>query len=834
MKQFFVMLAFLSSLWLSGTAREVSAEQARQKAFSFLKTNKRAAEGAKFVGKSVNEVRLCYTSTQEEMPNFYVFNTGTDGFVIVSAEDRTPEILGYSTNGQFDENNMPDAMRELLQSYEVQIAAISAEPEPQTRATRATFSGTKVIETAQWGQDEPYNTYCPADCPTGCMATATAIIMKHYGYPTTGRGSHSYQVPYTGETLSVDFSTRTYDWASMPMQNATNSSDANYYGVARLMADIGIATEMDYTPEASAANISSARNVLVDNLMYSPKARIQRADDFAAVDWSKKLCEEIDNDRLILYAGSSDVSAHAFVVDGYGDDLFSINWGWGGYCNGFFSLGKLQPDESSYHYNFEQMAILNIMPSDGFENHVSPMTFYPDAYGYCGFVSNGTDVRKGEPFSIMTGPFYNFGADTYSGMLYVALLDREGEVKSLLSEGITLNQKPNWGYSRRLIDCIPSVDAVEDDYIVLVTQATGSDEYQLICDRDMTLYKLPATGYTPPTATVTYEHRADVAVTPYDSWNFLYRSRPVVGAPYYFKVQAPEDVVKVVARYRNRIIPYSDEYDVFMIERLMGDESVAVKAYTQSDLIPSLKVHVEEAGTLEEALQERDPDAIRSIVVSGYVDQRDFAFLNKYFTDIDMRDATVVAYGSYPANEIPRKAFEENDRLTRFIMPAGITSIGSNAFMETALTEVVIPKGVVRFGLNVFNYCQQLKEVTVLNPEPAFINWCVLIGTLCDQGGTLHVPVGAKAAYEAADEWNQFTNIVEDAKDIYDGIKSVGATKMADLFSLNGNTLTSTTGKKLNIYDLTGRQVARGTSVTLKSGAYIVVRGNTSAKVFVK
>lgn len=838
MKQFvIILLAVLSSVWTNGRAREVSQEQARQKALSFLQANK-AARGARFVGKSVEDVRLCYTSSDEGTPAFYVFNADDKGFVIVSAEDRTEEILGYSANGQFDEEHIPDALRELLQDYARQIAALGEDSSLSGRPdAAAAFVGAKQIETAQWNQRAPYNYYCPENCLAGCVATATAIIMRHYGHPDRGSGTHSYQVPYTGETLSADFSEHTYAWDAMPMANAQSGTDANYRGVARLIADIGIAVEMQYTPDFSSASIWDARQALVEYFSYSPKARFLSADDFSGAEWSARLREEVNNDRLVLYCGqSSSDGGHAFVVDGYSDDLFSINWGWGGYCNGYFSLGRLQPNEINPNYSTDQCAVLSIMPSDGTEGLLSPLVFYADEAGYSGFVSNGTDVKAGEPYTIKTGNVLNNGEETFNGQLFAALFDKNDVLKEVISGGINMSLGSGWYYSELNIQCNATVDAVDEDYIALVTKADGSDDYLFVADEDLNVCKLPATRYTPPTAIVTFEHKEGVSVSPLDYANFYYQSQPLTGAPYYFRLEVPGDVVKIVVRCGDkRLQSTSTDGRLYCIDRLMGDETITIKTYTESELIPLLKVHVNTAGTLGKELKGYDFDAIQAIEVSGNVDQRDFVVLNRYFSDIDMRAATVKAYAGYPANSIPAEAFARNERLTRFIMPANITSISSNAFMWTSLTEVVIPAGVKSFGVNVFNYCRQLKEVTVLNPKPAFINWCVLIGTLRDQGGTLHVPAGAKAAYEAASEWNQFTYIVEDAVDIYTGIGAVNATKDPKAsFSLNGNTVSSATGKPLSVYDMAGRRVARGTTVTLKSGTYVIVSGETRTKVMVR
>lgn len=751
-----VMLLLLFGVQ-SSFAKRVSVEEARAKASAFW--------GKKINTPSKRKMYSANATTQA----YYVFNDEKDGFVIISGDDAvsTP-VLGYSFTGHFDVDAIPEGLRELLNDYERQILAMNAdENSAATPQTKASFVGEKKIETAKWDQDVPYNTYCPANCPTGCVATATAIVMRHYGYPSQGRGSNSYVVPYTGETLSADFSKSYYDWGSMPMENANENNKTRYDGVARLMSDIGIAVEMMYHPDGSSAFTSAARQALVEYFSYSPKARILRADNFDPEEWKEKLRNEIDNDRLIMYDGQSTKGGHAFVVDGYKDDLFSVNWGWGGWYNGYFSLGNLQPSEEYAAYNSDQSALINIMPSDGTEDVFSQLVLRKDAYGFFGFVSNTTNVKSGQSFSIQTGQVINSGKNDFDGELCVALFDKNGVQKEVIStysiQGLGLNY-----YFSLSFTCQPSVDAVDGDYIALVSKMADSEEYLLVGDEDMNVFKIPATNHIPMTANISFDLGKGVTVEPFSPWNnYMYDSKPVIGSDFYFRVSVPENSVKVMVKHKDEIL-YSASTDgtIYKI-KAMEDATIVIRAYSESDLIPKLAVHVNEPGTLEEQLEGYDCDAIKSIVVSGNIDQRDFVFLNKFFTDIDLSATTIVAYDKYSANSIPANAFAYNSNLTRFVMPAGITSISNNAFMQTSLTEITIPKGVSQYGLNVFNYCRQLKEVTVLNPQPAFINWCVLIGTLRDQGGTLHVPTGSKTAYESAEEWSMFTNIVEDAVDIY-------------------------------------------------------------------
>lgn len=60
------------------------------------------------------------------------------------------------------------------------------------------------------------------------------------------------------------------------------------------------------------------------------------------------------------------------MIDGYKDDSFSVNWGWGGLCNGFYHIGALNPQNEegkpvASRYNVGQMAVFGMEPSDGKE-----------------------------------------------------------------------------------------------------------------------------------------------------------------------------------------------------------------------------------------------------------------------------------------------------------------------------------------------------------------------------------------------------------------------------------------------------------------------------------
>ena len=111
-------------------------------------------------------------------------------------------------------------------------------------------------------------------------------------------------------------------------------------------------------------------------------------------------------------------------------------------------------------------------------------------------------------------------------------------------------------------------------------------------------------------------------------------------------------------------------------------------------------------------------------------------------------------------NSISRGMFYGCSELTKVIIPENITSIGAEAFQKcTKLLSVVIPSSVTSIGSYAFSNCDNLTSVTVLNENPVTIYDSYTFSNR--KNAILYVPTGSKAAYEAADYWKEFKEIIE-------------------------------------------------------------------------
>ncbi len=110
-------------------------------------------------------------------------------------------------------------------------------------------------------------------------------------------------------------------------------------------------------------------------------------------------------------------------------------------------------------------------------------------------------------------------------------------------------------------------------------------------------------------------------------------------------------------------------------------------------------------------------------------------------------------------NTIDGYAFYQCYKLKDMTIPNSVTTIGEMAFVECyGLASLTIPYSVATIGEKAFDWCNDLTSVTMENPVPIAI--CPETFSNCSNA-ILYVPYGSKSAYETANVWKDFKEIVE-------------------------------------------------------------------------
>ena len=317
---------------------------------------------------------------------FYSFSFKDGGFVLVSADKRTKPILGYSTTNDFISSNTGNAVelnslpsspvKELLTEYAEQINTIKLNKNITEHGEwdRITKGGTSVVHNsndvepltdALWGQGYPYNIYCPLlssgqRTVAHCGATAMAILLRHYKFPSHGLSSVSYS--WQGQTLAADFSAATYDYDKMPT-SLTNATEEEIHQVAQLSYHCGLAQYVNYGIPYSYSQYDWWNSIPDAFELYFGYERplVKYKQAYSAADWEQLLINELSEGCPIFY-WSDGSGGHFWVLDGYQEPgYFHMNWGWNGAGNGYFTLDNLVI--GSIAFTSTQAAFINLRPN---------------------------------------------------------------------------------------------------------------------------------------------------------------------------------------------------------------------------------------------------------------------------------------------------------------------------------------------------------------------------------------------------------------------------------------------------------------------------------------
>ena len=439
-------------------AKEIALRQAAQLGISMDETS-----SAKAKSKRVKSV-------SGEVPAYYVFPNGEGkGFTVVSGDDRLPEVVGYSDKGTYDEENLPSNYVGFMKAYEEMVGQLDkSDSRVSTSIAEANAlrsSGYQqptvapLLGSIQWNQMTPYNKMCPkysADerSVTGCVATAMAQVMMYYQYPKTLQADIPAYVSYSNR-LSIPQINQgeSYVWDNMlPQYSYGSYTDVQADAVAKLMYHCGAACQMDYG-DTSGANVTPA--ILSTYFGYdSDLMQDLNRDVFTLAEWSQIMDKELSAKRPILYSGFSSDGGHEFVCDGSdGNGLYHINWGWGGYQDGYFDVTILNPDKGGAGsgsapdgYNQRCSMIIGITPDNGKVDEplvdVDPVVMIGSGYSTLGFTKS-TRTKVTDTFRVTTNStISNQSAYDFSGYFAYGIQQADGTYKPLSTPSSTSLRHP--------------------------------------------------------------------------------------------------------------------------------------------------------------------------------------------------------------------------------------------------------------------------------------------------------------------------------------------------------------------------------------------------------
>lgn len=763
------------SLLLCGTtavyAEVVPVDNAKQMAADFFR--------ASFIDRlsSTDALDLVYTGGSATKPCYYVFNAcDGQGYIIISADDSTTPVLGYSLDGNYKVSSMPPALNWMMSGLENEIKASPSLQKPLSLADRskmvrrAAQSNERILlQTPQWRQEAPFNRHVPGNALTGCVGTAMAMIMKYHQYPEHGTGS------YNGVNFDV-----AYDWSNMRMDSYRSGySEVEAEAVSTLIyhAAVSIGTQFGYS--GSSAYEVKVPAALINYFGYDPGVSYRkRSETPTQAEFDRLVENEIRARRPVLYCGQDVTAGHAFVVDGYDplSGMIHVNWGWGGADGnnngGWYVTTALNPTVSQSHsFNNLTTIIYNIKPGDGLNDAWSPLHITADGH-QPGMSSDLLgDLTPGKQFSVRVGNIKNLSYDKFSGKFAVALFDASGAFKCTLSkiDNMTLNGMALYPAATVMYACsLPEgAEVAEGDMIRMATSLDNGTTWQPMAGELTTVNEIPAKGAEPQYFSINTPSGISGAV-------FTGDDKVIKGWDYSFRV-VPENPEKDVVTVKgNGYLLTAGPDHTYTIGNVLDDMEIVVYVQPASEVREKRSLWVNTPGTLETLIEGAEAGTIKDLTLFGTIDARDFAFMkgSMKLTRLDLSGVRIAANGTNQANAIPRDAFRNLWSLKEVILPPSVNRLNNGCFRLCGITSIVIPAAVNTYEYNVFNGSSALKDIWVQNPSPAFVNWCVFYGTPSDR--TVHcVNKGSADTYKQNKYWNQpgvddsviFTCPQEDNKD---------------------------------------------------------------------
>lgn len=293
-----------------------------------------------------------------------------NGSILTPAYDGIQPVIGtWEEKGE-----IPPALQDWLQEYASEIEwfnrigeTLETPTNAQTKAPKAPRQSIPMLLDTKWSQKAPYNdkiVFGGKKCPTGCNTTTTAQIIKRWGDLGYHRGckpTDAYKTASNGYEVKALPSLITFDYANLVAKPKTDKQKA---AVAQLMEYIAYTFHSDFTVNGTGANPKQVATYLKENLRMGSFISYITAAKLGLSSFENYIYNDLLQGRPVIVAGwTTSGGGHTFAVDGYDatNDLYHVNWGWGGSYDGWFAMSALNP-KTSIAYNSKKVAIIGIQP----------------------------------------------------------------------------------------------------------------------------------------------------------------------------------------------------------------------------------------------------------------------------------------------------------------------------------------------------------------------------------------------------------------------------------------------------------------------------------------
>ncbi|MBQ6918306.1 MAG: C10 family peptidase, partial [Prevotella sp.] len=206
-----------------------------------------------------------------------------------------------------------------------------------------------LIQT-QWGQDSPYNMFCPKDSLSGrhvlagCGPIAMAQVIRYLQQPSVSPSGEKYQ------------------WDLMPQRPSTPEEAR---AIARLVTDCGVNAFTAYGKNSSGTNPFNVLCAMKKCFGLNPYIYIIMREQYPGDEgrrlWRRLIMDELQAGRPVMMVAQKDNdvrSGHIFIIDGVRGSRVHVNFGWDGKGDGYYALDDLGG------FNINQSAIIGIGKAD--------------------------------------------------------------------------------------------------------------------------------------------------------------------------------------------------------------------------------------------------------------------------------------------------------------------------------------------------------------------------------------------------------------------------------------------------------------------------------------